>query len=153
MSTEAHEAAHAAAAIWLGGRSVRCVRVDWPDVGVPGKMSAERKRDLRPEDLIINLVGSMADDDCPGPWPPRWPVDTAEVDGVGAVVQQLGIDEAEYDDLVAAAAKLLADPAFRRLQGLVERALHLAPVIDGESVEILRKAAGIPEPQLQEEQR
>jgi hypothetical protein len=146
-STCRHEAAHAAAAIWLGGRSIRCVRVDWPDVDVPGRMTAERERDLAPEDLIINLVGWMCDGEYPGTWPPTWPVaeNTAE-DGVGVLVKWLGLDEAGYREIVALAEKLLADPDFQRLQGLIARALHFAPVIDGESVEILRKAAGIPTP-------
>lgn len=149
MSTEAHEAAHAAAALMLGGRSIRCVRVDWPDVGVPGKMTCERQRDLRPEDLIVSIVGWMADDECPGTWPPPWRrVAEVETDGVGALVKHLDLDEDGYREIVSLAEQLLADPDFKRLQGLIARALQLAPVLDGESVEILRRAAGIPEPQL-----
>jgi hypothetical protein len=139
-----HEAAHAAAAIWLGGRTIRCVRVDEPDLGVPGKMTAERERDLRPEDLIVNLVGWMADGECPGTWPPTWPVAEDTAEGVGVLVKRLGLDEAGYREIVGLAEKLLANPDFQRLMLLVARALHLAPVIDGESVEILRKAAGVP---------
>jgi hypothetical protein len=146
-----HEAAHAAAAIWLGGRSIRCVRVDWPDVGVAGSMTVERERDLRPEDLVIGLIGWMADDEHPGTWPPTWPVAEDERDGVGALVKQLGLDEAGYREIVGLAEKLLADPDFQRLHGLIARALHLASVIDGESVEILRKATGVPEPRRDEE--
>jgi hypothetical protein len=148
-STRMHEAAHCAAAIWFGGRSIRCVRVDWPDVDVPGETTVERERDLRPEDLIIRLVGWMEDGECPGAWPPPWPVAEDSAEGVGVLVKHLGLDEAGYREIVALAEKLLADPDFQRLQGLIARALHIAPVIDGESVEILRKAAGIPEPQLE----
>jgi hypothetical protein len=110
-------------------------------------MTAERERDLRPEDLIVALVGWMADDECPGTWPPPWRrVAEVGTDGVGALVKRLGLDEAGYREIVGLAEKLLANPDFQRLQRLIARALAIAPVIDGESVEILRKAAGIPTP-------
>jgi hypothetical protein len=113
-----HEAAHAAAAIWFGGKKIRCVRVDWPDVGVPGSMTTERERDLIPEDLVTGLIGWMADDECPGTWPPPWRrVAEVETDGVGALVKRLGLDEAGYREIVGLAEKLLANPDFQRLRG------------------------------------
>jgi hypothetical protein len=145
-----HEAAHAAAAIWFGGRPVKCVRVDHDVYGELGRVTTEHERDLGPEDLIINLVGWMADGEHPGTWPPTWPVDEDEDESVGALVCYLELDEAGYRELVDQAERLLADPAFQRLQGLIARALHLAPVLDTESVEVLRKAARIPDPQLEE---
>jgi hypothetical protein len=141
-----HEAAHAAAAIWFGGRPVKCVRVDHPDVGVAGKVTTEHERDLGPEDLIVNLVGWMADGEHPGTWPPTWPVAENEIESVGALVRFLELDEDGYREIVGLAEKLLANPAFQRLMRLIARALHRSPVHDGESVEILRKAAGIPTP-------
>jgi hypothetical protein len=140
-----HEAAHAAAAVWLGGRSIHYVRVDG-DVDVPGRMTAERERDLVPEDLIVNLVGWMADGECPGTWPRTWPVAEDSAEGVGVLVKRLGLDEAGYREIVGLAEKLLANPDFQRLMHLIARALSIAPVLDGESVEILRKAAGVPTP-------
>jgi hypothetical protein len=146
-----HEAAHAAAAIWLGGRKIRSVRVDEPDVGVPGMVLVETKRDLGPEDLAIALIGWMVDDERLVAWPPPWRLaKRTKSDGVGALVNHLGLDEAEYDEVVGLVEKLLADPDFKRLMGLIARALQIAPVLDTESVEILRRAAGIPDPQPEE---
>jgi hypothetical protein len=82
----------------------------------------------------------------PAPGPPTWPVAEDEIEGVGVLVKHLRLDEAGYREIVGLAEKLLADPDFQRLRGLIARALHLAPVLDGESVEILRKAA-FPDPQ------
>jgi hypothetical protein len=87
----------------------------------------------------------MADGDHPH-WPPEWPVDEDEADGVGKIVRLLNLDEQQYRELVALAERLLADPDFQRLMYLIARALDAAPVLDRESVEILRIAAGIPNP-------
>jgi hypothetical protein len=150
-STLRHEAAHAAAAIWFGGRPVKCVRVDHDVYGELGRVTTEHERDVGPQDLIINIVGWMADGEYPGIWPPPWRLaKRMKVDGVGVLVRYLELDEAGYRELVDQAERLLADPAFQRLQGLIARALQIAPVIDGESVEILRKAAGVPDPQPEE---
>ena len=140
-----HEAAHAAAAIWFGGRPVRCVRVDHPSPGVAGKMTTSHERDLGPEDLIVNLVGWMADEH-PGTWPPIWPVAEDEIECVGALVRFLDLDEDAYREIVGLAEALLANADFRRFMDLIARALAACPVLDGEAVEILRRAAGIPTP-------
>jgi hypothetical protein len=78
-STSQHESAHAAAAIWFGGRRVDCVRVDHPEVNVAGKMSSTLQRELGPQDLVVHLIGWLASGDHPN-WPPTWPVAEDETD-------------------------------------------------------------------------
>jgi hypothetical protein len=48
------------------------------------------------------------------------------------------------------AEQLLATEEFRTLMHLISRALAIAPVLDGESVAILAKAAGVPDPDQKE---
>jgi hypothetical protein len=140
-----HEAAHAAAAVWLGGRSSRSVRVDHPDVKVAGQLEAGWTRDIGVEDLVIALIGWLADGEHPGTWPPSWPVAEDEIEGVGLLVNFLGLTEEAYGEVVRLTEGLLANEDFRRLMSLISRALCRCPVIDGESVDSLRRAAGIPD--------
>jgi hypothetical protein len=73
-SVRIHEAAHCAAALWFGGRPVKRVRVDNPEVDINGKVETSIEREFGPEDLIINLLGWMADpQEREGGWPPSWP--------------------------------------------------------------------------------
>src|SRR5262245_11970444 len=144
-STELHEAAHASAAIWFGGRPVHCVRVDYPDVRVAGRVTSTLERDLGPEDVAIHLIGWMAGGDHPN-WPPPWPIAEDELEDIRWLIRILDLNEEQYEGCIALAEKLLADESFRRLMHLVAGALRVAPVIDRESVEVLTTAAGIPAP-------
>jgi hypothetical protein len=146
QATRLHESAHAAAAVFLGGRRVDCVRVDWPEPNIPGRMTSTLERDLGPEDLVVSLVGWMVDPDDRPNWPPRWPVDADEADAVGKLVRALGLNQEAYGKLIELAEEVVADPHFRRLMGLISRALAAAPVIHTESVAILARAAGFPDP-------
>ncbi len=93
--------------------------------------------------MILAVIGYLADDRRPGIWPPPWPPhrDAADRDerAAAAVVEHLGIDEESYLELVAAAEELLATPAFQRLMSLISSALSEVEVLDGESVQILRR--------------
>lgn len=141
-ATRRHEGAHASAAVWFG-RPVRCVRVDEPRVGVAGTVALDWEREYGPTDVIVAVIGWLADGTHPN-WPPSWPIDEDELDGVGRLVRLLRLDEKAYLALVGLAEKVLADPDFQRLMNLIGRALADAPVLDTESVEILNRAAGVP---------
>jgi hypothetical protein len=56
------------------------------------------------------------------------------------------LDEAGYRRCIAQAEELLATPEFQRLMRLIAGSLHVAPVLDAGSVEILANAAGVPFP-------
>ena len=147
QGTRRHEAAHAAAAVWFGGRRVDCVRVDEPQDRVAGSVNTTLQRELGAVDLVISLVGWMADLDERTNWPPRWPVAEDEADAVGKLVRGLGLNQKAYEALVDLAEELLATPEFQRLVELISRALAVAPVLDAESVQILRRAAGVADPE------
>ena len=140
-ATRRHEGAHVSAAVFFG-RPVRCVRVDQPEIGIDGTVDLDWDREFEPTDLITALVGWWADGTHPN-WPPSWPIAEDELDSVGKLVRLLGLDEEAYVALVQLAERVLADPNFQRLAGLISRALADAPVLDTESVAILARAAGI----------
>jgi hypothetical protein len=142
-----HEAAHASAALVLGGRRVERVSVDEADVAGRVTMPLTREA-VGPEDLIISLIGWMADGTHPS-WPPAWPVREDELDEVGTLVRALALGREQYESLIQIAKKLLRAPEFRRLMNLVARALAEAPVIDEEGVRILYEA-GTPIPEQEQ---
>jgi hypothetical protein len=134
-----HEAAHAAACIWFGGRAVQCVRVDHPEPGTNGQVLSELGPDLiQPRDAVVALVGYMTDGSAD--WPPEWPVHKDEVEALGLIVRALKLDEENYRRLIGVAEDLLENMDFRRLMDAIATALGRVPAISGEELEELRLA-------------
>jgi hypothetical protein len=69
------------------------------------------------------------------------------MEALGKLVRVLDLDEQGYEACIELAEKLLQTPEFQRLMNLITSGLAVAPVMDAESVEILRRAAGFPDPQ------
>jgi hypothetical protein len=81
---------------------------------------------IEPSQIVICLAGYWFED-------PDWPP----------------IGPEEYEQFCDLTRRLLESPDFQRLARLIEKALIQAPRLDHESVEILRKAAGIPSSKTQ----
>jgi hypothetical protein len=141
-----HEARHAVAALWMSdGRTVDLVRVDRPEHDVAGCTLYSLSRATNGADVVIRLVGWMGDPDLEREWPPLWPEARGErLENLGKLITELGLSEAQYEEACVIAHRVNRDAAFQHHVGLVASALAHAPVLDAESVEILREAAGIP---------
>ncbi len=88
-----HEAAHCAALLLIGGCKIEYVRVGAEgDPNVVGQVKAKFERDPAIADLVPALAGYWVDGSHDA-WPPRWPIDPDELDGVGWLVGCLGVAE------------------------------------------------------------
>lgn len=148
--TRRHEAAHVVALLMLcPERKIDLARVDRPTDNIGGEVNSSWREGgrLGAGDLIASLVGYLADDDCHREWPPSWPVDEDELDAVGKIIRFLGLTQERYEALVEVAEDLVADPSFQAMVDVFARGFAIAPILDAESVEILREAALIPEPE------
>lgn len=141
-----HEARHAVAALWMAdGRTVDLVRVDRPEHGIAGSTLYSLHL-TNGADVVIRLIGWIGDPDLDErEWPPPWPEAREErLENLGGMITKLDLTEEQYGKCSEQARRIAADPAFRRHVDLIASALAQAPVLDGESVQILREASGIP---------
>jgi hypothetical protein len=144
LGTIKHEAAHCAAAVLLG-RDVEEVRVDRP--GVTGALGIMRTREL-PDgekyggiDVLISLVGYLVERR--PDWPPRYELAVDEErEALCVLIDVLSIDEERWDDLCELAEEFIAAAEFRRVAGLIERALSRCPALSGADVEDLVAIGG-----------
>src|SRR5262245_41635628 len=109
--------------------------------------STLEERELGIEDVVVSMVGWLGDPDCRWQWPPPWRPPENAPEKLGRLVRVLGMTQSQYETCAELAHQLVNNPAFRQAVGLVvARALMVAPRLDHESTEILRKAAGVPQP-------
>jgi hypothetical protein len=137
-ATARHEAAHAAACIRLG-RPIEYVRIDRPHYDLLGEVRAPLVDEIRPREIVIVLVGHIADGR--PDWPPPWPVRRDEAESLGVLVEYLGVSEEKYARLITSAEAMVSDPEFQKLARLIERALLRVPVIGGEDIYALCQAS------------
>ena len=147
MSTALHEAAHAAACMVLG-RPVEYVERT-PGIGLGGEVVGScyapvpRTRSIEASDLGCALVGYWTERE-PG-WPPSFAEARAEPrEALATLIEVLGLDADEYDQLVQVTRDLLADPHFIRLRDAIARALAAVPYLTAEDLAALCYAVGIP---------
>ncbi|HZA59380.1 MAG TPA: hypothetical protein VE401_08385 [Solirubrobacterales bacterium] len=143
-----HEAAHAAATVWLR-RPIAWVE-RYPGHFLPGETMGHCRApiddEVEPSQLAIALSGYLAEDR--DGWPPAFQeARTERLEALGKVIEILGIDEAAYDRAVELTREILADPDFIRLHRTIARALAACPRLDEQAVQDLTLAAGIPPPE------
>lgn len=148
MSVEVHEAAHAAACVWLQ-RPVEYVQREsghaFPGEEI-GHCRAPVADGVQARDLGVALIGYLAEA-APG-WPPPFEEARHEKrEALATLIRVLGVDEEQYDQFVALTRSLLDEPAFKRLQYALARALAACPRLEAEDIEALCLATGIPVPQ------
>jgi HK97 family phage prohead protease len=78
-------------------------------------------------------------------WPPSYAEAKSERrEALGLRIRHLSVDEAEYEELIAIARDLLADPDFQRLHPAITRALHRVPRLENQDIEALARIYPIP---------
>jgi hypothetical protein len=138
MSTERHEASHAACAILLG----RCVEHVERNPGLT-RVGEELGHAWIPvgdrielSQLAICLVGYTSVN-TPG-WPPSYEdACTENLEALGKVITILGVDEQAYDATVELVSDMLADQDFKRLRDAIARALSAVPRLEAEDIQAL----------------
>jgi hypothetical protein len=141
VSTELHEAAHAAMAV-LMDRRVEFVEVD-PGHHRPGETLGHARipvgEEVEASQLAIAIAGYLSDGK-PG-WPPPYEEAREErLEALGTTLRLLDVDEPTYDAAVGRTQAILATPDFRRLQDAIARALAAVPRLAAEDVEALAEA-------------
>jgi hypothetical protein len=94
---------------------------------------------IKARDMVIALVGPLVDGT--RDWPPSWPLRRDEREKLGVLAGSLGLDRESYDQICRIAKRLVADPEFQKLAGLIECVLLHVPVITGGQLQALREAA------------
>ncbi len=133
FGTARHEAGHAAAALMLG-RKVEEIEVTVGGLDTfYGRTRMEVADDF--EDVVIRLVGYLAEGVAPVAWPPDYEdALDEEREGLGPLLRTLGVPREAYRALCDAALRLAADTEFRRRVSVLASALGACPVLSGEQV-------------------
>ena len=148
MSTELHEAAHAATALWFR-RPVayvwRSSGHSWPGETI-GHCRAPVGERIDITQVPIALAGYWADGE--EGWPPDFEqAKQEELEALGLVLELLGLDEEQYNRVVALCAEVFGNPDFLRLRDAIARALARAPRLEDGDIEALCIAYFIPLPE------
>ena len=149
LSTEAHEANHAAMALWIG-RTVNYVERAsghaWAgeDLGFCHCPIGGR---LDPSQIAICIAGRMGQPD----WPPEYAKAREEpLEGLGMVIGRLSLSEEAYDGIVGVVREIMDDPDFQALRDAIARALVVVPRLEAEDIARLAGALNVPVPEEQE---
>ena len=139
MSTELHEASHAAAAV-LMHRAIEFVEVHPGHALVGeevGRAYVPVGGSIEANQVPLCLIGYLSEAE-PG-WPPPWPACLDEPrEALGTVLTLLGADQERYEKSVELTRQLLAQPDFIRLRNAIARALSHVPRLEAEDLEALR---------------
>lgn len=138
MSTEVHEASHAALAV-LMHRAVEFVEVH-PGHSLVGEEVGRARvpvgGSIEPSQVPLCLIGYLSEGE-PG-WPPPWPDCLDEPrEALGTVLTLLGADQERYEKSIELTRKLLVEPDFVRLRDSFARALSRVPRLEAEDIEAL----------------
>ena len=137
--TARHEASHASACVWFGGRPPefvsRTTGHGWPGEEV-GRCYAPIIDEIGCRDVVVALVGDSSED-APD-WPPAFDDARKEKrEALATLIRVLHLTEEVYSELVTAARELLDDDDFCRLRDALARALHRVPRLEREDIEAL----------------
>ena len=142
-----HEARHVCAT-WLVGGTVESAAVG-AHAPTEGIVKAARLENGAAA-LLTRVIGWLGDPDLPpgALWPPPYPPPTKhDPDGVGWCVAHYGLSQHTYEGVVELALGLVDDPDFKASVDLVARGLAAAPLLDAESLEVLRGVTAFAEPE------
>jgi hypothetical protein len=144
-----HEARHCAMAIFVG-RPVECVtRVSGMALAgeTAGHTLVPVQDRVELSQIPICLAGYWGE---PG-WPPSFEEAQEEkLEALGLVLKLLGINQRQYDRLVAVTEEIIADPNWQALRDAVARALAFSPRLDSEDLARICAAYDVPVPRAEE---
>lgn len=150
LSTEIHEANHAATALWIG-RTVNYVEraaghvFAGEDLGFCHCPIGDR---LDGTQIAICISGRMGLPD----WPPPFEQACVEPrEGLNLVIERLGLTEEAYDGIVAVVREIHEDPDYQALRDVIAKALVVVPRLEAEDINRLAAALVIPIPEEQKE--
>lgn len=139
-ATAEHEARHVVSGWAVGGYRVESLRVD-AHAAEEGIVETTRLSEDGVADLVTRVIGWMNDPSLPttAAWPEPFPPRPNAPDGVGWATEKFALSQAQYEAGCKIAEELLEDPDFQEAVELVARAAMVAPQIDHEGLEMLRK--------------
>lgn len=154
MTTELHEASHAAACVLLS-RKIEYVAIHDNLHALPGeelgrvRAPVPRDEGVRARDVIVALIGYVAEGE--KDWPPSFEDAKSERrESLDILIRLLKLSEQRYAELVEVTRELEANPDFRRLRDSIARALRRVPRLLPEDLDALCAVHGIPTQQEQE---
>jgi hypothetical protein len=144
MSTERHEASHAAVAVYLRRRVEYVER--YSGSFLPGEALGfcfcPIDEAIEATQVPLALIGYMSEGR--KGWPPPYEQARDEPrEGLGKLIHLLDISEEQYRKFITITRDIFVDPHFIRLRDAIEQALYSVPRLDAIAVLDLAKATGV----------